>query len=192
MSSDEKLQLVAFSTNDTTDTPNEIINIFLSKHTHSILKQSKHAYAFQTELPGTNKQTKIMIYSILDLQKEYPGIKDVNCYIMFIDTEKEESTQLFNDMIVYFREYCNTTKKIYVVALETNDFSNPVLNKSDICGKFDENQLTYEYNTMNLDDNNSIEEIFLKILDYSLKNPIKSASNTSQQEQVVDKSCNIF
>jgi hypothetical protein len=111
---------------------------------------------------------------------------------MFIDTEKEESTQLFNDMIVYFREYCNTSKKIYVVALETNDFSNPVLNKSDICGKFDENQLTYEYNTMNLDDNNSVEEIFLKILDYCLKNPIKSASNTTQQEQVVDKSCNIF
>ena len=56
----------------------------------------------------------------------------------------------------------------------------------------DENQLTYEYNTMNLDDNNSVEEIFLKILDYCLKNPIKSASNTTQQEQVVDKSCNIF
>ena len=189
---EEKLQIVAFSTNDTSDTPNEILNIFLSQHTHSILKQSRHAYAFQTELPGTNKQTKIMVYSVLDLQKEYPGIKEVNCYIMFIDTEKEESTQLFNDMIVYFREYCNTSKKIYVVALETNDFSNPVLNKSDICGKFDENQLTYEYNTMNLDDNNSVEEIFLKILDYCLKNPIKSASNTTQQEQVVDKSCNIF
>ena len=192
MSSDEKLQMVAFSTNDTTDTPNEIINIFLSKYTHSILKQSRHAYAFQTELPGTNKQTKIMVYSVLDLQKEYPGIKEVNCYIMFIDTEKEESTQLFNDMIVYFREYCNTLKKIYVVALETNDFSNPILNKNDICAKFEENKLTYEYTSMNLDDKNTVEEVFLKILDYCLKNPIKSASNTSQHEQPVDKSCNIF
>ena len=144
MSSDEKIQLVAFSTNDTTDTPNDIINTFLSKHIHSILKQTRHTYGFQTELPGTNKQTKILIYSVLDLQKEYPGIKDINCYIIFIDTEKEESIQLFNDIIVYFREYCDTSKKIFVVALETNDFSNPYLNKNDICGKLDENQLNYE------------------------------------------------
>ena len=192
MSSDEKIQLVAFSTNDTTDTPNEIINIFLSKHTHSILKQSKHAYAFQTELPGTNKQTKILIYSVLDLQKEYPGIKDINCYIIFIDTEKEESIQLFNDIIVYFREYCDTSKKIFVVALETNDFSNPYLNKNDICGKLDENQLNYEYNNMNLDDKNNVEEILLKIFDFSLKNPIRNVGNTIQHQQGGDKSCNIF
>ena len=192
MSSDEKIQLVAFSTNDTTDTPNDIINTFLSKHIHSILKQTRHTYGFQTELPGTNKQTKILIYSVLDLQKEYPGIKDINCYIIFIDTEKEESIQLFNDIIVYFREYCDTSKKIFVVALETNDFSNPYLNKNDICGKLDENQLNYEYNNMNLDDKNNVEEILLKIFDFSLKNPIKSASNTTQHEQPVDKSCNIF
>ena len=164
MSSDEKIQLVAFSTNDTTDTPNDIINTFLSKHIHSILKQTRHTYGFQTELPGTNKQTKILIYSVLDLQKEYPGIKDINCYIIFIDTEKEESIQLFNDIIVYFREYCDTSKKIFVVALETNDFSNPYLNKNDICGKLDENQLNYEYNNMNLDDKNNVEEILLEML----------------------------
>ena len=29
---EEKLQIVAFSTNDTSDTPNEILNIFLSKY----------------------------------------------------------------------------------------------------------------------------------------------------------------
>ena len=41
-SHDEKLQIVAFSTNDTTQTPNDIINIFLGQKEHTIIKKSRH------------------------------------------------------------------------------------------------------------------------------------------------------
>ena len=36
---DEKIQIVAFSTNDSAQTPNDIINIFLGHQNHQILKK---------------------------------------------------------------------------------------------------------------------------------------------------------
>ena len=55
---DEKLQIVAFSTNNKTQTPNTIIKIFLSKHTHTIIKESKHVISFLTKLPNSEEQKK--------------------------------------------------------------------------------------------------------------------------------------
>ena len=75
---DEKIQIVAFSTNDTSQTPNDIINIFLGQQNHKILKKSKFAIAFSTTLKNQTKETRIMICSVLNLTKEYSGITDVN------------------------------------------------------------------------------------------------------------------
>ena len=47
---DEKLQIVAFSTNDREGTPNDLINMFLGQQNHKILKKSKYAIAFSTIL----------------------------------------------------------------------------------------------------------------------------------------------
>ena len=38
-SQDEKIQIVAFSTNDISQTPIDIINIFLGHQTHQVLKK---------------------------------------------------------------------------------------------------------------------------------------------------------
>ena len=54
-SHDEKLQIVAFSTNDTTQTPNDIINIFLGQQEHTIIKKSRHSIAFQTNIKNSKK-----------------------------------------------------------------------------------------------------------------------------------------
>ena len=37
--SNDKIQIVAFSTNDTYETPNDFVNVFLEKTAHSILKK---------------------------------------------------------------------------------------------------------------------------------------------------------
>jgi hypothetical protein len=187
MSSDEKLQLVAFSTNDTTDTRNDIINTFLSKHIHSILKQTRHTYGFQTELPGTNKQTKILIYSVLDLQKEYPGIKDVNCYIMFINIEEKDSIEKFNEIITYLNKYCDDAKKIFLIGFFHNA-DNIVLTMEELTGMLEDNHLQYEYKQINLEKKSEVEKIFLEILDYSTKHPIKEFVKSSNDA----KSCSIY
>ena len=36
---EEKIQIVAFSTNDTHQTPNDVINMFLENNNHLILKK---------------------------------------------------------------------------------------------------------------------------------------------------------
>ena len=53
---DEKFQIVSFSTNESSKTPNDIINIFLGLQNHIILKKSKFAIAFSTLL---NKNEKL-------------------------------------------------------------------------------------------------------------------------------------
>ena len=87
---EEKIQI---STNDTYQTPNDVINMFLENNNHLILKKSRHAIAFSTELVDSSKSTKIMVCSVLNLTREYTGITDVNCYILFIDLEKEDSKE---------------------------------------------------------------------------------------------------
>ena len=71
---EDKIQIVAFSTNDSNQTPNDIINIYLEQNKHSILKKSRHAIAFTTALSNTSKISKIMVCSVLNLTREYTGI----------------------------------------------------------------------------------------------------------------------
>ena len=114
---DEKLQIVAFSTNDTVQTPNDIINIFLGQQNHKILKKSKFAIAFSTMLKNQSKETRIMICSVLNLSKEYTGITDVNCYLLFIDLEKKDSLDKLKDIINYAKDNCRLSKKIFVLGM---------------------------------------------------------------------------
>ena len=84
----EKIQIVTFSTNENEYNPNDLINIYLENNNHLIIKKTSFSTAFTTTLPNTSKQTKIMICSVLNLSKEYTGIKDVNCYLCYVDLEK--------------------------------------------------------------------------------------------------------
>ena len=58
-----------------------------------------------------------MICSVLNLTREYTGITDVNCYIVFIDLEKNDSKEKFDLILNYSKEYCELTKKIYVFGM---------------------------------------------------------------------------
>ena len=184
---DEKLQIVAFSTNTTTQTPNTIIKIFLSKYNHTIIKESRHVISFSTKLPNSEDQIKIMVCSVLKLEKEYTGVKDVNCYIMFINIEEKDSIEKFNDIITYLNKYCDDAKKIFLIGFFHNS-DNIVLTMEELTGMLEDNHLQYEYKQINLEKKSEVEKIFLEILDYSTKHPIKEfVKNTNDA-----KSCSIF
>ena len=110
---DKKLQVVSFSTSDSTKTPNDIINIFLGQQNHKIIKKTRHSLAFSLNLNNSSKDTTMMVYSILNLTREYTGITDVNCYLLFVDLEKEDSIKKLNDIIEYAKDFCDLMKKIY-------------------------------------------------------------------------------
>ena len=116
MEANEKIiQIVAFSTNINSSqfsSPYEIIKIFLKYHDHILLKQRIGlALAFKTLLPKSKLDTQIMICSVLDLLREYNGIKNVNCYLLFIDLESKDSKEQLHLIIQYYLKYCNYPEK---------------------------------------------------------------------------------
>ena len=165
------IQIVAFSSNvdsSQIQSPYEIIKEFLKYHDHILLKKKDGlAIAFTTKLPNSNLTTKIMICSALDLSREYNGIKDVNCYLLFVDLENKDSKNQLNLIIEYFLKYCNLLKKIYIIGIYSSYTEN--LKKS-----MDEKQIKdmmnfakinkYSYKELDVEDNNKVSEAILEIL----------------------------
>ena len=189
---EEKIQIVAFSTNDTHQTPNDIINMFLENNNHVILKKSRHAIAFSTSIANSPKSTKIMVCSFLNLTREYTGITDVNCYVLFIDLEKEDSKEKFESILNYAKDYCELTKKIYVLGMVSgNDEETKHITKGDITKTLDSAQVTYEYKEINLSKAKEVSDIIMDILVYSSKHSI-SGEDTKDKEGGQAGSCQIF
>ena len=189
---EEKIQIVAFSTNDAHQTPNDVINMFLENNNHLILKKSRHAIAFSTTLANSTKSTKIMVCSVLNLTREYTGITDVNCYILFIDLEKEDSKEKFESIINYAKDYCELTKKIYVLGMVSgNEEDQKHITKGDITKTLDSAQVTYEYKEINLSKPKDVSDIIMDILVYSSKHSI-SGDDAEDKDAGNAASCVIF
>ena len=190
---DEKIQIVAFSTNDTSQTPNDIINIFLGQQNHKILKKSKFAIAFSTTLKNQTKETRVMICSVLNLTKEYSGITDVNCYLLFINLERKDSIEKINDIINYAKDNCKMGKKIFVLGvISGNEEEEVQITKDDVTKILDEISANYEYKEINISKMKEIAEIFLEILDYSSKHSIAEEEEDIDKEEGQARSCNIL
>ena len=189
---DEKLQIVAFSTNDTAQTPNDIINIFLGQQNHKILKKSKFAIAFSTMLKNQSKETRIMICSVLNLSKEYTGITDVNCYLLFIDLEKKDSLDKLKDIINYAKDNCRLSKKIFVLGMISGNEEEEVqVAKLDITKILDALNAKYEYKEINLSKMKQIADILLEVFDYCTKHSIDEEEEFDKDGNQA-KSCIIF
>ena len=189
---DEKLQIVAFSTNDQTQTPNDIINIFLGQQNHTIIKKSRHSIAFSTNLKNSSKSTTIIICSILNLTREYTGITDVNCYILFINLEKDDSLEKLEGIINYAKDYCELGKKIYVLGMLSGSQEEiRCVNKADITKELDQIQVNYEYKEINLSNAKEVADAIMEVIDYSSKHSINGDSKIDR-EAAQGKSCAIF
>ena len=195
----EKIQIVAFSTNETDQNPNDIINTFLEQQNHIILKKTRNAIAFSTQLNNSQKNTKIMICSVLNLGREYTGITDVNCYIIFIDLEKETSKEKFESIISYAKDYCDLTKKIFIFGMinvntnkdEENTPNEKCINKDDITKILENTDIIYEYKELDLSNIKYIYDVIINILVYSSKHSI-SSDIIEETEKDQSGSCNIF
>ena len=168
----EKIQIVAFSTNELDHNPNALINIYLENNNHIIIKKTPLATAFTTQLTNTSKQTKIMICSVLNLSREYAGITDVNCYLLYLDLEKEDSKDKFEIIFNYAKEYCNMAKKFFVVGMVSENKGEKHLKKGDIEKYLDESQVNYEYREIDVNEKKSICDSFKDIFNYSMSHPL--------------------
>ena len=189
---EEKIQIVAFSTNDKDQTPNDVLNIFIEQNNHLIIKKSRHAIAFSTQITDSTKSTKIMICSVLDLTREYTGITDVNCYLLFIDLEKEESKEKFELILNYAKSYCELSKKLFVFGMiNGNEEETKHITKTDITNELDPLQIIYEYKEINLSKTKEISDTIMNVLVYSSKHSIFGEKENEKDARQAG-SCNIF
>ena len=190
MEANEKIiQIVAFSTNINSSqfsSPYEIIKIFLKYHDHILLKQRNGlALAFKTLLPKSKLDTQIMICSVLDLLREYNGIKNVNCYLLFIDLESKDSKEQLHLIIQYYLKYCNLSRKIYIIGL----FNSYVENRKksidegeikEILTKANINKFVYK--EMNIEDQQKISDMISEIFINAESLPKKKKIKTDNKE----------
>ena len=190
MEANEKIiQIVAFSTNINSSqfsSPYEIIKIFLKYHDHILLKQRIGlALAFKTLLPKTKIDTQIMICSVLDLLREYNGIKNVNCYLLFIDLESKESKEQLHLIIQYYLKYCNLSKKIYIIGLFNSYGENMKKNidEAQIKEIFTKANISkFVYKEMNIEDQQKISDLITEIFINVDSLPNKKKAKTDNKE----------
>ena len=189
---DDKIQIVAFSTNDTRQTPNDIIDIFLGQHVHSILKKNRNTLAFSTILRNSTTPTNIMICSILNLGREYTGINDVNCYLLFIDLEKEESAEIFESILSYIKDFCESSKKMFVLGMGSEEEDSKYMSKYKIAQKLDSLKINFEYKEINLNKIKEVSEIIMDIIVYCQQHSLNEDSKELDKDRTQFNSCFIF
>ena len=180
---EETIQIVSFSTNNTNCNPNDIFNILLEQYTHTIVKKSRHIITFTLVLPDTVQTTKIMMCSVLNLNREYTGITDVNCYLIFIDLQCENSKDSFDSILSYAQNYCDLNKKIYALGIfnKENDTKQKI-SKGDIKKIMDSGKLNYEYIEINLVKKEEVADILLNILSSSSKEFSREEGKTEDKQ----------
>lgn len=164
------IQIVAFSTNDTYQTPNDFINIFLSFQKHKILKKSHHSISFNLTIPNVSYPVKIMVYTVSKFDRSYSGLCDVNCYMIFINIDESEANKKLDDIITYMQNNCDESKKIFIFAISNNQSNDNQtgLTKDDIVEKFQSIGKKIEIKVINnLEKTSDICDYFIKIFLYS-------------------------
>ena len=186
--SEEKFHIVAFSTNDTNHRVNDILQILLDQYNHTILAKSSHAISFNLVLPKEKKTTKIMLISIFDLTREYQGITDVNCYVIFIDLQSDRSKKAFDLIISFLNFHCNLTKDIYVLGIVKNN-GDQIMNEKEIKQIMDFGNFYYKYIELNLEKRKDVAETLLNIfIKISKEKSGKDKNKNSKRAHL----CNVF
>jgi len=185
----QKIQIIAFVTNEKSHPPNDIISSFyLNKRTHFLIKKSKEILAFSTVFPDQKKTTKIMLCTLVDLNMEYEGIKDVNCYLIFVDLQKETSKEKLEEILTYFNSYCNVSKKIFILGLKEKEEETGIkISEDEIDQRI--NDLDYDYFELNLDNDTDATKIIADIFNYCSKN---SDTETNIRNVNNAHSCSIY
>ena len=183
----QKIQIIAFVTNEKSHPPNDIISsYYLNKNTHFLIKRSKEILAFSTVFPDQKKTTKIMLCTLIDLNMEYEGIKDVNCYLIFVDLQKETSKEKLEEILTYINSFCNVSKKIFILGIKEEE-DEIKISEDEISQRI--NDLDYDYFELNLKNDNDVTNKITDIFNYCSKN---SDNETSIGNANNAHSCSIY
>ena len=159
----DDFQIVAFTTNETSPSPNDIIKIFLDQHTHIIKTQSQHAIS--CEFSFDSNQKKIMMITIPDINRTYQGISDVSFYFFFVHLESLNVQKKFESICSYIKKYCDLSKKIFIFGIvkDSNELNEKNIAYENFKKILDEMKFNYIYNELSMTNKEKIGEILLDI-----------------------------
>ena len=131
-----------------------------------------------------------MICTLLDLNMEYEGINEVNCYIIVIDLQKETSKQKFHEIISYIQKFCDLSKKIYLLGVKSdeNEDNKVKLSEEELDQVVQTLNVEYEYFELNIDNTVEVSDKIIEILNYSLNNNFE----INDKEDSHGRSCSIY
>ena len=185
-----KIQMIAFTTSEKNPSPNDLIDKYLEKNSHFMIKKNKQLVAFSSVLPDQKRPTKIMICTLLDLNMEYEGINEVNCYLIVIDIQKETSKQKYSEIISYIQKFCDLSKKIFLLGVKSDENTdNKVkLTEEEIVQAVETLNVDYDYFQLNIDSADEVSKKIIEILIYSLNNNFEN----NDKEDNHGRSCSIY
>ena len=185
-----KIQMIAFTTSEKNPSPNDLIDKYLEKNSHFMIKKNKQLVAFSSVLPDQKRPTKIMICTLLDLNMEYEGINEVNCYLIVIDIQKETSKQKYSEIISYIQKFCDLSKKIFLLGVKSDENTdNKVkLTEEEIVQAVETLNVDYDYFQLNIDSADEVSKKIIEILIYSLNNNFEN----NVKEDNHGRSCSIY
>ena len=159
----DNFQIVAFTTNETSPSPNDIIKIFLDKYTHIIKTQSLHAIS--CEFSFNSIQKKFMMITLPDINRIYQGISDVNFYFFFVHLESLNVQIKFESICSYIKKYCDLNKKIFIFGIikDNNELSKKNILYENFKKILDEMKFNYFLNELSLINKEKIGKLFLDI-----------------------------
>ena len=185
----QKIQIVAFTTNEKTNCPNDILLNYLNNNSHYIIKKNKQLIAFSTVLPDQKKPTKIMLCTVFDLSLEYEGINEVNCYIIVIDLHKESTKEKYAEILAYIEKYCDLSKKIYILGVKNEEEGDKLKITEKEIGKIADINVDYEYYKCNLDNKIDISDKIMEIFKNCLGNSLNEDNGKIEGDS---RSCSIY
>ena len=134
-----------------------------------------------------------MICSLIDLDVQYEGINNVNCYIVIIDLQKESSKEKLDLIIQFIQNSCETTKKIFILGVKKEDDDeeqNEIkVTKKEIEEKLDDLNLDYEYYELNADNAIEISDKIIEMFKFCFT---KTIDENDIKDENDGRSCCIY
>ena len=179
----DDFQIVAFTTNEASPSPNEIIKIFLDQRAHIIKTQSRHAIS--CEFSFDSNQKKIMMITLPEINRTYQGISDVSFYFFFVHLESLNVQKKFESICSYIKKYCDLSKKIFIFGIvkDSNELNKKNIDYENFKKILDEMKFNYIYNELSMTNKEKIGEILLDIfLSFSPKGEKMTNVNSNKKE----------
>ena len=132
-----------------------------------------------------------MLCTLRDLTREYPGVMDVNCYLIFLDLENDKSKESLELIASYLSNYCDLTKTIYILGIVNNkELSNQIINQKDIkkIMDFKNFYFLYEFIELNLEKKVEVSDSLLNIFIKCIKEGTGEEKKNNNQAH----SCNVY